>query len=62
MDDEPLARVFTDGVKAVASRGVLGNPHGMSSELGFACLNARSRPTRGTRNGMLSAAHLVGLR
>lgn len=40
MDDEPLARLFTDGVKAVAPGGVLGNPHGMSSGLGFACLNA----------------------
>lgn len=40
MNDELLARVFTDGVKAVASNGVLGNPQGMSSELGFACLDA----------------------
>jgi creatinine amidohydrolase len=40
MDDELLARVFTDGIKAVTPNGVLGNPHGMSSELGFACLNA----------------------
>ncbi|NIY64105.1 hypothetical protein SMALB_2056 [Streptomyces malaysiensis] len=35
-----LARVFTDGVKAVAPGGVLGDPRGMSSELGFACLTA----------------------
>lgn len=40
MDDEPLARVFAVDVKAVASRGVLGDPHGMSPELGFASLNA----------------------
>ncbi|MFE7017240.1 hypothetical protein ACFVAQ_43355, partial [Streptomyces sp. NPDC057651] len=31
--------LFTDGIKAVTPNGVLGNPHGMSSELGFACLN-----------------------
>ncbi|GAA1171873.1 creatininase family protein [Streptomyces hebeiensis] len=40
MNDELLARVFTNGLKEVASNGVLGNPRGMSSELGFACLNA----------------------
>ncbi|WP_413810964.1 creatininase family protein [Streptomyces sp. OE57] len=40
MDDALLARVFTDGVKAVAPSGVLGDPRGMSSELGFACLTA----------------------
>lgn len=40
MDDVLLARVFTDGVKAVAPGGVLGDPRGMSSELGFACLTA----------------------
>ncbi|MEV6980314.1 creatininase family protein [Sphaerisporangium sp. NPDC051017] len=40
MDEELLARIFTDGVKAVAPNGVLGDPQGMSSELGFACLNA----------------------
>ncbi|MER8003157.1 hypothetical protein [Streptomyces sp. NPDC095613] len=39
-----LTRLFTDGVKAVASDGVLGNPRGMSSELGFACLNAVANP------------------
>ncbi|MCQ8195501.1 creatininase family protein [Streptomyces rugosispiralis] len=39
MDDALLARVFTDGVKAVAPSGVLGDPRGMSSELGFACLS-----------------------
>ncbi|WP_202512518.1 creatininase family protein [Streptomyces sp. SID3343] len=40
MDDELLARVFTDGIKAIAPDGVLGDPRGMSSELGFACLDA----------------------
>ncbi|WP_206077943.1 creatininase family protein [Prauserella endophytica] len=35
-----LARVFTNGVAAVAPNGVLGNPDGMSPELGFECLNA----------------------
>ncbi|MBI0376534.1 creatininase family protein, partial [Streptomyces albiflaviniger] len=40
MDDALLASVFTDGVKAVAPSGVLGDPRGMSSELGFACLTA----------------------
>ncbi|MFD8387517.1 creatininase family protein [Streptomyces sp. NPDC059679] len=40
MDEGLLARVFTDGVKAVAPSGVLGDPRGMSSELGFACLTA----------------------
>ncbi|WP_329390617.1 hypothetical protein [Streptomyces sp. NBC_01716] len=34
------ALLFTDGVEAVASSGVLGDPHGISSELGFSCLNA----------------------
>ncbi len=40
MDDTLLSRVFTDGIKAITPSGVLGDPHGMSSELGFACLNA----------------------
>ncbi|MGS2591055.1 hypothetical protein [Streptomyces hebeiensis] len=40
----PLRRLFTDGGKAVASNGVLGNPRGMSSELGFACLNGVAIP------------------
>ncbi|WP_116204719.1 creatininase family protein [Amycolatopsis circi] len=40
MTDDLLARVLTGGVKAVAPNGVLGNPHGMSSDLGFACLSA----------------------
>jgi creatinine amidohydrolase len=40
MDDLLLARVFTDGIRAVAPNGVLGDPRGMSSELGFSCLNA----------------------
>ncbi|MGW4397966.1 creatininase family protein [Amycolatopsis nivea] len=40
MDDALLARVLTGGVKAVAPNGVLGNPLGMSSDLGFACLSA----------------------
>ncbi|MET9146186.1 MULTISPECIES: creatininase family protein [unclassified Streptomyces] len=40
MDDELLARVLTSGVKAVAPGGVLGDPQGMSSELGFSCLEA----------------------
>ncbi|MFB9929749.1 creatininase family protein [Amycolatopsis halotolerans] len=40
MTDELLKRVLTGGVKAVAPDGVLGDPRGMSSELGFACLNA----------------------
>ncbi|TMU98423.1 creatininase family protein [Streptomyces sp. DASNCL29] len=40
MNEELLARVFTDGVRAVAPNGVLGDPKGMSSELGFSCLNA----------------------
>lgn len=40
MDDALLARAFTDGVKAVAPSGVLGDPRGMSSELGSACLTA----------------------
>jgi creatinine amidohydrolase len=39
MDDAQLTRVFTDGVQAIAPNGVLGDPRGMSSELGFACLN-----------------------
>ncbi|MGW2262277.1 hypothetical protein ACWCXE_31425 [Streptomyces sp. NPDC001780] len=39
-----LARLFTDGVKAVASNGVLGDPRGMSSELVFACLNGVAIP------------------
>jgi len=40
MNDDLLARIFTNGVKAVAPNGVLGNPQGMSSDLGFACLSA----------------------
>lgn len=40
MDDAQLSRVFTDGVKAVAPNGVLGDPRGMSADLGFACLSA----------------------
>ncbi len=40
MDDALLARVLTGGVKAVAPNGVLGDPRGMSSDLGFACLSA----------------------
>ncbi|MEU6267132.1 creatininase family protein [Saccharopolyspora shandongensis] len=40
MDEDMLAQVLTGGVKAVAPNGVLGDPRGMSSELGFACLNA----------------------
>jgi creatinine amidohydrolase len=40
MDDALLSRVFTDGIKAVAPNGVLGDPAGMSSELGFSCLTA----------------------
>src|ERR1700744_6509287 len=37
MDDALLARVFTDGIRAIAPNGVLGDPQGMSSELGFSC-------------------------
>jgi creatinine amidohydrolase len=40
MDDALLARVFTEGIKAITPNGVLGDPRGMSSELGFSCLNA----------------------
>lgn len=40
MNDALLSRVFTDGVKAVAPSGILGDPNGMSSELGFSCLTA----------------------
>ncbi|WP_028936330.1 creatininase family protein [Pseudonocardia spinosispora] len=40
MDDALLSRVFTDGIKAVAPDGVLGDPRGMSPELGLACLSA----------------------
>ncbi|MEV0052592.1 MULTISPECIES: creatininase family protein [Saccharopolyspora] len=40
MDEDMLAQVLTGGVKAVAPSGVLGDPRGMSSKLGFACLNA----------------------
>ncbi|MFD2470398.1 creatininase family protein [Amycolatopsis silviterrae] len=40
MNDALLARVLTGGVKAVAPNGVLGNPRGMASDLGFACLSA----------------------
>ncbi|MEV0084543.1 creatininase family protein [Saccharopolyspora sp. NPDC050642] len=40
MDENMLAQVLTGGVKAVAPNGVLGDPRGMSSKLGFACLNA----------------------
>lgn len=40
MDQDMLAQVLTGGVKALAPNGVLGDPRGMSSELGFACLNA----------------------
>lgn len=40
MTAELLARVLTGGVKAIAPGGVLGNPQGMSADLGFACLSA----------------------
>ncbi|MCE0767009.1 creatininase family protein [Pseudonocardia kujensis] len=40
MDDEMLQRVFTSGVEAISANGVLGDPHGMSPELGLACLDA----------------------
>ncbi|MBB1156208.1 MULTISPECIES: creatininase family protein [Amycolatopsis] len=40
MNDALLDRVLTGGVKAVAPNGVLGDPRGMSSDLGFACLSA----------------------
>jgi creatinine amidohydrolase len=40
VDDAVLARVFTDGIKAIAPNGVLGDPHGMSADLGISCLNA----------------------
>jgi creatinine amidohydrolase len=40
MNDALLGRIFTEGVKAVAPNGVLGDPRGMSRELGFACLTA----------------------
>ncbi|SFO97310.1 creatininase family protein [Amycolatopsis rubida] len=40
MNDALLARVLTGGVQAVAPDGVLGDPRGMSSDLGFACLSA----------------------
>lgn len=40
LDDELLARIWAGGIEAIAPNGVLGDPHGMSAELGDACLEA----------------------
>lgn len=40
LDDALLARILSGGVEAVAPNGVLGDPRGMSAELGAACLEA----------------------
>ncbi|NGO67305.1 creatininase family protein [Streptomyces boncukensis] len=39
MNEQLLAKVLTGGVSALSPNGVLGNPQGMSSDLGFACLS-----------------------
>jgi creatinine amidohydrolase len=39
-DKQTLERVFSEGVGAIAPTGVLGNPRGMSAEIGAACLEA----------------------
>jgi creatinine amidohydrolase len=39
-DEEVLARLFAEGVAALAPNGVLGDPTGMSPAIGHACLEA----------------------